>query len=125
MQATEKPGFWQRTGNFGLATVNNVVEGGKTGAQGIVNIGFGLWYGYGKQSLDGAADLVNGVSRILFSGFSGAIEGYAGPELGGLYTSTANSLVTSGFNDLSIKGSTLLSSLFKVLVNFSQKTNCW
>lgn len=103
LQATEKPGFWQRTGNFGLATVNNVVEGGKTGAQGIVNIGFGLWYGYGKQSLDGAADLVNGVSRILFSGFSGAIEGYAGPELGGLYTSTANSLVTSGFNDLSIE----------------------
>jgi hypothetical protein len=101
-QATDTPGLWQRTQKFGENTLNNYLSGGKLGAQGLYDLGAGVWNLDWRQSLGGGADTVNGIARMLFSGVSGAIQGYAGPEISNGLTSGANTYITASYLPLSV-----------------------
>ncbi len=95
LQAIDRPGFWARTENYGNATVEHLVAGWGTETNGATF----LIYGDGwRERLGGAADLINGASEIIFSGLSGLIQGYAGPELSAGFTSASDYYVKNVFN---------------------------
>lgn len=98
LQSTERPGVWERTEDFGKATASEYFEGGKQGASGIYEVGAGLFSGNFERSLDGGLATATGIARMLFSGVTGFISGYAGPEL----SKTDDLWVTGFFNPASI-----------------------